>query len=179
MHCKVTFALGHLLGEAPQVVVVVDVAAVEDLRGQAQHILVPLLADGGGSEHLMVRQWQPNAVGARGTRCAGPHGIDGAANVGQTQQLCLLLDDSVAMLGEHHLHGHVQPGHRVLNALCRRLESGMHVLIQLHLCLGVLDAVLRQKLAQNVPGIVQWIAGLAHALVHALLEGGGRRARED
>lgn len=176
MHCKVAFALGHLLGQTQQVVIVVYVAAVEDLRGQTQHILVSLLANGGGSEHLMVRQGQANAVGARGTRCARPHGIDGAADVGQTQQLRLLLHHSVAMLGEHRLHGHVQPCHRVLNALCRRLESGMQMLIQLHLCLGVLDTVLGEKLAQNVSRIVQWIAGLAHALVHALLE---REAGED
>jgi len=58
----------------------------------------------------------------------------------------------------------------VLNALGCRLQRGMHMLRQLHLGLGAVDAVGVQELAENVARIEEGIARLPHARIHRLLE---------
>lgn len=170
MNSEVALALGHLLGESHQVVVVVHKMTAIDLRAEGADAIPALRAYRCGREQFMIRQRQSNAIRSGCPRHAGPHGIDKGAHLRQALHFTLTLHHRVAVLGEHQLHGHLETRHRQFNALGSRLKGGMHVLRKLHLGLGIVDAVVVQEFTKNVTRIEEWISGLSHARIHGLLK---------
>jgi len=101
MDGEVALALGQLLGESQQVVVVVDEVAAVDLRAEGVDAVLALRTDGGGREEFMIRQLQSNAIGSGGPRHTGPHGIDDGAHLSQALHFALSLHHSISMPGKH------------------------------------------------------------------------------
>jgi len=111
MDGEVALALGQLLGESQQVVVVVDEVAAVNLRAEGVDAVLALRANGGGREEFMIRQLQSNAVGSGGPRHTGPHGIDDGAHLRQALHFALALHYRIPVTGEHQLYSHLETCH--------------------------------------------------------------------
>lgn len=170
MDWEVPLALGQLLGESHQVVVVIHKVPAIDLRAQSVNPILALGTDGRGRQQFVIRQRQANAIRTRRPGGTGPHRIDGGGHLRQALHLTLTLHHRVAMAGEHQLHGHLESRHRLFNALGGRLQRGMHMLRQLHLGLWIVNAIGVQELAKDVAGMEERVPGLAHACIHGLLK---------